>query len=270
MKRFYSLVLVITSACIFLTGCWPFDGNDKGNNDGGAQTGHPPKPQPTYQPDPIGDWFQGQIVFHAYNDPIKLAGSLIYHDQNDTNSVGHPIYHAFRLIPNSKDPTPKMENQVLYDSAVDSSFTAGVSYLSFLNDNFGASNRVQITLERIFEANGPDFLDTNIQNALSSYFSNTNNRVAGRQYYYGQDVRYVTLTSKTFSYISNGLRASYMVTIDGSQYSAQNGVNFSDLDAVDYVPLSITKSPTNTFNILGTGFRTTIFVHSNCLDFTKH
>jgi hypothetical protein len=168
--------------------------------------------------------------------PLKLAGSIAWVDSQNPNE---PFFT--RLIPDNPLPEPEFESKIVFHALVDREFTVSSSFLSFLNAQLGNEAKAEVVLEYVFRAKGPDYNSASVQSSLQNFITR-NNRV-GRQFFYIEDVRYMTLTYKTYRKYSKGGGTGYFINIEGEYYHSDDRFSVRELVCVDWIKLDSEAKP---------------------------
>lgn len=176
--------------------------------------------------------FFGKVPIH----PLRLAGSIAW---IDTENVDNPSFT--RLIPEAPLPEPELESKIVYHGLVDRKFTVSTSFLSCVATQLGSEDKAEVVLEHVFRAAGPDYNLSTVQTALQDFIAREQH--PGRQFFYVEAIRYVTLKYKTYTKFSAGGKAGYFVNIDGQYYRSDDRFRVRELVAVDWLRLDSDAKP---------------------------
>jgi hypothetical protein len=214
----------------------------------------PPSLAPSQEPGDLTDMatILGTVPIH----PLYLAGSIAWLDSSGARSP-----HFTRLLPDTPLAPPDLESKIVYQTVVSCSSKVEAKYLTSLTAALTADEREEVVLEYVFRARGPEYNTPAVRSAILDFIKREQH--PGRQFYYVESVRYLTLKHKRYSRTTKSLGGTFFVDVDGSRYSSSEGFRIRELVAVDWLPVTLdsTAVPTQPHTGGGGGGHGTLYMY---------
>jgi hypothetical protein len=203
----------------------------------------PPTRTPTQGPSPsppVNDETQRQQAAALFSrmdlfdrvppNPLGLAGAVAWTDPCPDGKV---VWQYTRLLPERSLPDAKFENQIIFQSLVDKGWATEVGYLAVVGVKLGKQDRAEAIIENVYTADGPGYLDEDVQTALLRVVERF--KQENRVFYYIEAIRYTTVKFKTYRRVEGTAHFGFFVNIGGRYYHTNENFQLTPLVGVQMI-----------------------------------
>lgn len=172
------------------------------------------------------------IIPQEVIDPSGLPECLLVIEKKGDKD----FYYWTKVVASRPDPKPEFNNEIIYESIVDKSFTTKANYLT-VAASLGAEDKVELIIEDVFKSKGAAFTDPAIKLAAEN-FVNADPKKASRTYFYIQNVKYTTVKYKIFRKVEGaGGFTGVGFGADGKVYASNSDYSLQKIVSINTFPL---------------------------------